>query len=97
MNTFRLHLKPKCLWVVLISFHFVLFVLLAGPREDNPIVCNWYNVSIHSDPALYADAISECERRDATLLTQQSYGALKQSQCSKVGLTCWSRNRKPDN
>ncbi|XP_065188183.1 neurogenic locus notch homolog protein 2-like [Sycon ciliatum] len=50
---------------------------------DNPIVCNWYNVSIHSDPALYADAISECERRDATLLTQQSYDALKQSQCSK--------------
>ncbi|XP_065188718.1 fibrillin-3-like [Sycon ciliatum] len=50
---------------------------------DNPIVCNWYNVSIHSDPALYADANSECERRDATLLTQRSYGALKQSQCSK--------------
>ncbi|XP_065188717.1 uncharacterized protein LOC135819435 [Sycon ciliatum] len=50
---------------------------------DNPIVCNWYNVSVHLDPALYADANSECERRDATLLTQQSYDALKQSQCSK--------------
>ncbi|XP_065188722.1 fibrillin-1-like [Sycon ciliatum] len=50
---------------------------------DNPIVCTWYNISIHSDPALYSDAISECERRDATLLTQQSYDALKQSQCSK--------------